>query len=155
MGYSYTMDGKLCCDGCPAYGKAAGVRKRKCPHGYCPSPAYCTACYNAKEKPNRAKIHAACKVGAEKYAAKLAAEAAMLEAGKFLRVAAMGKGYSQGNGYATVHVIFRGKAGEVAYFMSAETYDAFPLGTAVTPEDYATVGTLTPAPVSFYSKEIA
>jgi hypothetical protein len=144
MGFCYEGR-KLVCDVC----SAAGARKRKCPFGYCSSLAVCKTCWNGPKFAKGAwkashKAHG-CDVKHAAYVAKEAEKAAMLAEGKLLRVAALGKGDG------TVHVIFRGKDGEVGYLMSKEAYDAFPLGAPVTPEDYATVGTLTPAPTSFYS----
>lgn len=44
MGFCYQMSGGrklLCCDVC---GTAGGVRKQRCPAGYCPAVAVCPAC---------------------------------------------------------------------------------------------------------------
>lgn len=42
MGYSYdAITNALCCDEC---GKSGGVRKVKCPFGWCPPPALCAEC---------------------------------------------------------------------------------------------------------------
>ena len=45
MGYSYTMDGRLCCDACD---EAGGVRRYRCPFNWCGPVALCPACAKGK-----------------------------------------------------------------------------------------------------------
>lgn len=76
MGYCYSMDGRLACDGCGAVGE---TRKRTCPHRvtyadgtslpYCPAPALCPRCW---EREGKSAVHAGCK---ERAAARTAQEA--------------------------------------------------------------------------------
>lgn len=144
MGFIYEGR-KLVCDVC----NAAGARKRKCPFGYCPSLAVCKTCWSGERfakgawKASHKKYgcdakHAAC-------VAKEAKERAMLAEGKLLRCSALGKNDG------TVHVLFKDKDGKTTGFlMASATYDAFPLGTPTTPDDYAAVGPLTTAPGSYY-----
>ena len=141
MGYSYSMSGTLCCDGCPA---STGVRKRKCPHGYCQSPAMCSSCY-ATKKGKLAEYHAKqCAPAAAKYAAREAHKKALLEAGAALRCSAYGTGKD------LVHVLFSKLDGStVGYYMTAETYDAATPLEPMTPEDYAKLGKIEPAPSTF------
>ena len=62
----------------------------------------------------------------------------MLDAGKYVRCAAL-----QHDG--RIKVIFDGKAGSIAYFMSETTYHAIPLFVNATPQDYQGVGELVQA----------
>jgi len=69
MGYCYEGR-KLCCDNC---GVAGGVRKRKCPYGYCPAAALCNRCAKrVKANGKWAAMHANCEAGHAKYLADLA-----------------------------------------------------------------------------------
>ena len=52
MGYSYDMSNRLACDMCS---KSGGVRKHKCPFGYCPPLAMCADC--ARDVLDRHAIH--------------------------------------------------------------------------------------------------
>lgn len=45
MGYSYDQFRRLSCDRCGRVG--GGVKKRRCPWGYCPPPALCNDCRDA------------------------------------------------------------------------------------------------------------
>lgn len=139
MGYSYSMEGRLCCDACPA---ERGVRKRKCPYGYCPAPAVCKACWESGERERSARYHkeAGCKESHEAYQAKEAACQALLAAGKAVRSAAVGLF----DGTGMVKVWFKKVDGsEEVYLMHEAVYEAHALGENTTPEDYAKHGTLT------------
>lgn len=72
----------------------------------------------------------------------------LLRQGVPLRCSAL----STGDG--RVHVLFQTEEGRggplVGYYMSPETYDAIPLLALARPEDYARIGTIEPAPPSFY-----
>lgn len=139
MGFCYEGR-KLVCDNC----STAGARKHKCPFGYCSSCALCKECVKTVKASGKWKeIHKNCKANHEAFAAKEAEKVAIVEAGGFLRVAAMGTKDGK------VRVLFRGKTGDVGYTVEKTTYDAFPLGANVTPEDFAKVGELTPAPATF------
>lgn len=98
MGYSYSFDGKLCCDHC---GKPGGVRKRKCPHfvltdnarskerarlSYCYPPALCEGC---KEE-QKATLHASCAANAAKSQEQYDAVQARLDSGDKLVLSAWG-----------------------------------------------------------------
>lgn len=140
MGYSYDADGLLCCDVC---GGSGGVRKHKCPFGYCPAVALCQKCkhehpeYLTKEYHRE---HGNCEEMSKEFERREAEKRSMMEQGKFLRVAALGH---DGKG---VKVIFRGlNAEERAYFMSRKTYRAIRLLDNVTVEDYKRIGRVTRA----------
>lgn len=143
MGFCYEGR-KLCCDGC---GVAGGVRKRKCPHGYCPSSALCAGCLKAVKASGKWKLaHSTCEAGHAAYVAKEKAGAELLAAGRLLRCAAL----NVAKDGSKVHVLFKDKDGNhTGFYMAKTTYDAFSLGAHVTPGDYAAVGTLTPAPSDF------
>lgn len=66
MGYVYEYGtNRLVCDGC---GRTGGVRKVKCPVGWCPPPALCASC-KAMEGP---RDHSGCRVYSEAYKARQA-----------------------------------------------------------------------------------
>jgi hypothetical protein len=48
-----------------------------------------------------------------------------------------------------VHVLFRTKMGTIGFYMDPATYDSFPLGKHVTPDDFRKHGELIPAPPEF------
>ena len=151
MGYCYgrAPSGRyaLACDNCGAVG---GVRKRKCPHGYCPSAALCAGCSKSVKASGKwTTMHACCEAAHAAFVAKEKAGAALLAAGKLLRCSAL----NVSRDGSKVHVLFKDKDGAyTGYYVTKETYDAIPLGTHATPEDYAAVGTLTPAPGDFNYK---
>ena len=141
MGYSYSMSGTLCCDGCLA---STGVRKRKCKYGYCQSPAMCSSCYATKKEKFKAYCEAQCKPAAAKYAAREAHKKALLEAGAALRCSASTCGEGK------VHVLFSKLGGTtVGYYMASETYEGISYLEPATPEDYAKFGAIEPAPSEF------
>ena len=75
MGYSYTVHpgghDTLDCDACPTTG---GVRKHRCPVGWCPSIALCTSCAKAVKADGRwANWHATCPASSARYHASLVA----------------------------------------------------------------------------------
>jgi len=43
VGFTY-CEGRLCCDFCDAHGQSAGVRRMRCPYGYCQDWATCADC---------------------------------------------------------------------------------------------------------------
>jgi hypothetical protein len=69
MGYSYDRaTGRLCCDNC---GMDGGVRKRRCPAGWCPPWALCPACWTRDDIRARWKgAHATCQASSDEFAAK-------------------------------------------------------------------------------------
>lgn len=80
MGFCY--QGKLlCCDHC---GHAGGVRKMRCPFGYCPSVAFCAECRkNKKDYLSKAKHREmGCEVAHAKFILMVAADAAKRAAGE-------------------------------------------------------------------------
>ena len=142
MGYSYDAYRRLCCDIC---GQPDGVRKHKCPSGYCPAVAAHLACLKTvKQSGKWAEIHKHCPVSAAKYAAKEARRAALLGSGQPVRFSALDAGP---NG---VRVVFKVQGSpDVAFHMAPETYDAIPLGEPATPDDYRAFGSLEPCPATF------
>lgn len=148
MGYSYDRTtGRLVCDHC---GQADGtVRKRCCPHGWCPPPAYCKTCWNTPEIRQADKDHHIkndCQGHAEASANRDAEEKQMLADGMRVRCSAL----STDDG--RVHVIFRCKSGDVGAFMKRETYRHYPLVENHTWEDYELIEgqPLQSAPANFY-----
>ena len=143
MGFSYRLNhvtGRrvLACDGCPT----GHARKRPCPAGWCPSSAYCAACWAAK-KGAVAASHAGCKAASDAYAAKEAARAALVAAGAFVRCSAR----TAPDG--SVHVLFRGASGMAGATMARRTYDTVPLDKPATRADFEVHGPTWDAPAEF------
>jgi hypothetical protein len=136
----------LVCDKC----SNPGASTRRCPAGYCPGSDICKTCWNGGERAADKKYHLDSKCH-EKHAEFVAQEARkqeMLDAGKWLRCAALGVGNGPDR---KVHVVFRNKTGaEKGLYMAAATYNALPLLSHATPEDYAAVGAVEPAPANFH-----
>jgi hypothetical protein len=104
----------------------------------------CSSCYATKKEKFRAYCETSCKPAAAEYAAREAAKKALLEAGAALRCSASTFGEGK------VHVLFSKLDGTtVGYYMTAETYEAISYLEPATPEDYAKLGTLEPAPSTF------
>ena len=138
MGYIYTKDGRLCCDFC---GKSGGVRKYKCPFGWCQSYAFCPECARKHQPRGSAyrKKHRAsgCEQASARYKAEQAEREAILESGAWLRCAAVGV-------VAGVKVWFKtGDGGRMEALMSHATYDAISIHTPSTLEDYREHGKVT------------
>lgn len=136
MGYSYDGRGRLCCDNC---GESGGVRKARCPFGWCSPAALCPDC-RAKFKDRLTKeTHRAqgCEEKANWSRLSDVEKVVMLGQGKYLRTSALNH---DGRG---VKVIFRNKDGDrQAYLMSRRTYRAVPLMVNVTPDDFRSHGPL-------------
>jgi hypothetical protein len=125
VGYSYSFDGKLCCDAC---GKSGGVRKRTCPYRvnyadggslpYCYPAALCGECYRQR----RATLHTDCGDGAAKRTAAEADRAARLAAGDLEVRAAFGS-WHQTVPDGFVGVLFRGSAREERRLIPAADYN--------------------------------
>ena len=146
MGYCYnSASGRLACDACDT---DEGVKKRRCPFGYCPADALCAACWTKnQDKLNKAAHRAnGCERRHREYLAKQAHEAALLMTGHEIRWSALG----DGNG--SVHVLFRcGNGTTRGYYMAEATYDAIPLLVTATPDDYRKHGPLEDAPPDFHA----
>ncbi len=141
MGYCYTRTGKLCCDLCGN----AGARKQRCPHGYCQSLAVCMKdeCKAKLKEYRKAHCATSCKKAHAELAARDQEENRRLNAGEFLRCSAL----SEQKPHHCVKVWFRnGKKEELVRYMTHEAYDAFPLCTPVSVEEYAAVGTVAVEP---------
>ena len=148
MGYSYertsTGHKALCCDIC---GKAGGVRKIKCPFGYCQAVATCSDCKKTKaEELRQHHITNRCEELHNKFQAEEKRKADLIASGKPVRCSAL-----QFNDPSMVHVLFQMKDGTIGYKMSRETYHAIELGVPATPDDYRKHGKLEDAPSDFYA----
>lgn len=139
MGYCYDARGLLCCDAC---GQSGGVRKHKCPFGWCPRIALCPRCKSEHpEYLTKAyhREHGSCEENHLRYEREQAARQRILDEGKFLRCSAL-----QHNG--RVKVIFRNKdRKERAFWMAPRNYQGLGYGTATTSEDYKARGKVTKA----------
>lgn len=149
MGYCYSAGGGLICEGC---GTDVGVRKRRCPHGWCQADALCSECNATKRPP-----HKGCKEAAERWKADQRRHQELLDEGCYVRCSALGVG--SGSSYR-VHVLFENKSGETqGFYMAKETYNKLPLAVPVTADDYRQYGELEPAPSTFdfggTSKQVA
>ena len=143
MGYSYTSSGLLCCDNCGASG---GVRKRRCPFGYCPSAALCADCN--RRYPQIRALHRAsgCEKAHLEFEQRERYVRHLLAQGEVVRCSALGVGDGR------VHVLFRRADGSTeGRFMAQETYRAVRIMEPATPADFAAFGPLEAAPSDFGS----
>lgn len=146
MGYSY-CHGLLCCDVCGDYG---GVRKHRCPFGWCPKIALCQKC--RREHPEMVtkdyhRKHGDCEKHHLAFEKQKARELQLLNEGSLLRRSAL---QHKDKGGWRIKVIFRGllKAGkqlERAFWMAPRTYRTIELGVPATVEDYKALGKVTRA----------
>lgn len=148
MGYSYerTYTGHmaLCCDIC---GKSGGVRRRKCPFGYCQAVAACSECYKAKTTELRHyHVTNECEKKHNAFVADEKKRADLITSGVPVRCSAL----QFTPPIDKVHVLFQSKDATIGFFMSHATYDAIELGVPATPDDYRKHGTLEPAPDDYY-----
>lgn len=137
MGYIHTVDGKLCCDIC---GKPV-ARKHKCPYGWCQPYAICPDCWKKPEvkKGMSKEAHSNCKTNSEWSAEKDRKEKELKEANHYVRCSAIEVDYMT-KPY-NIKVTFKNKNGQTKeFFMSKETYAAFPLLEPTTPTDYILTG---------------
>jgi len=149
MGFCYTDTGLLCCDIC---GRHGGVRKIRCPFGWC---GPCAACPDCRKDPDKKKYFSAAhhrESGCEREHARFAASEKLrydlINAGRAVRCSALSVKVGKRD---KVHVLFAKKDGScIGFYMSAETYHAFPLAEPKTPEDYRRHGKLTKAPAEFH-----
>lgn len=141
MGYIYTGDGKLVCDRCNNHPS----RKRPCPSGWCSSASLCTKCYqDVKANGQWKKAHTKCASRQAECKTEQEKAQVRLDAGEYLRYAALNEIPGM------VRVLFQNKNNTtIGFSMASETYNAFPLLTDVSPEQYAEHGTLIPAPNHF------
>ena len=146
MGYCYDHEGKLCCDFC---GKSGGVRRKKCPHGWCQPVAICPVCRKDKEKmAKESAAHGDCERLSNEAKARDAKVQALLDQDRFIRASALG--VHGPDGTELVHVIFRNKDNIVrGFYMESKVYAGIPLSAPATIEDYQSLGNLLPAPTEF------
>jgi hypothetical protein len=142
MGYSY-QGRSLCCDVCGT----AGARKHRCPYNYCPALACCAACWKRNDE-NHFKHkhnHERCRARSDEMRLRDEKAASLLAEGKALRRAAANVGKT-----GAVVVLFRDAHNvETCFFMGKATYDALPLLTPATPDDYRAFGTVLPCTADF------
>ena len=142
MGYVYTNDGRLCCDYCGQ----PGAWKYRCPYNSCPATAACAKCRKEHTVDFGRAAHATCKEHSERHAEERRRTAELQAMGKPVRCSALNAGEGR------VHVIFsfgENRPERVAYYMATEVYRTISIHTPATPEDYAALGELTPAPGQF------
>ena len=139
MGYSYDGQGRLCCDSC---GRSGGVRKIRCPFGWCQSAALCPDCRSNKHRSWLTKeLHRqlGCEAGAAEARQRAAEQQALFDSGNYVRTSALGH-----NG--RVKVLFRNAAGDTkAYWMAPGTYRSIPLMQPATPAHFSEYGKVTAA----------
>jgi len=136
MGFSYGYYG-LCCDFCGAQRDTRKyVKKLECPYGYCQAWACCDQCRAEKKHmqssctPARQTHKEFCKAAMIKHDKAEQEKQAILDAGHFIRIAALGH-------EDEVKVIFVNKEGtEKAAWMTTEEYRKYPLGVTKTLEDF-------------------
>lgn len=153
MGYCTRVDRttgreSLVCDGC---GRAGGVRRRRCPFGYCCSPALCRECH-LRLKHGRKATHRkwGCDVKHAEFVADRERAKAFIAAGVPVRCSALGADTPDAPG--RIHVLFQTASGTIGRYMPKAVYDAHPLGVTVTLADYEKThdGELPEAPATFY-----
>ena len=144
MGYCYAeVDGRhvLCCDICGDHG---GVRRVRCPYGYCQATAACPKCRKEHKTEFSKARHADCKVRSAEFHARECEQQRLLDAGLAVRCSAL----STDDG--RVHVLFRYKEGRtIGLYMSNETYDAITLLTPACTHHYQAIGKCEEAPGEF------
>ena len=141
MGYLYDQHNRLCCDSC---GQSGGVRRCRCPYNYCPAAALCVECKKKFKERLGKQAHEQCRVAHEEMEKRDREAERILNSGGKLRCSALSIPQHG------VHVLFRDSTGATTgFYMSSETYDAFPLGENVTPEMFQQHGQLSPAPSDF------
>ena len=148
MGYCYDHKNRLCCDVC---GTSGGVRKYKCPFGYCQPIAACEKCRKDKRHLFLKPYHQAngCETGHQKFVAWQEEKQQMLAEGKRVRISALG---TKENG---VHVLFQDRFGNVTgYYIEPFAYDKIPVGANATPEMFMKYRHIFSAPSSFYGGKI-
>jgi hypothetical protein len=149
MGYCYRGN-RLVCDCCS--GADGTVRKRRCPSGWCSSPAVCSTCWTDTTKRAEFDAHHITNRCGDKHADFAAREQRrvdLIAAGIPVRCAARSEGKDR------VHVLFATKAGSIGYYMADATYDAIPLLDIATPDDYRKIGHLEDAPTDFVWTQVA
>ena len=146
MGYCRDNQGRLCCDIC---GQSGGVRKHRCPYGYCQAYAICPNCWNNPTKRQAWKdmhVKNECKRLHEEFDAREKLTQNLLNNGFAVRCSAS---------YVrpvtdVVHVLFRKKDGTCdGYCMAESVYRSIELGVPATPDSFRQFGVLTPAPSTF------
>lgn len=85
MGFCYDMRNRLCCDLC---GESGGVRRQKCPSGWCQAYAVCKACMPAY-RARKADIHEGCAHSSANYHAQQAKRQALIDAGELVLASAV------------------------------------------------------------------
>jgi hypothetical protein len=148
MGYSYTLSGQLCCDGCD---NAGGVRRVRCPFNYCQPAALCPDCRAREPKgAARKRQHAECERLSTLFHARARRETELLAAGFAVRCSALAVDRPEG---PRVHVLFRKADGScLGFYMTRAAYDSRPLFEPSIPGDYDIPGAcLDVAPPDFYS----
>ncbi len=137
MGYCYDSGGLLCCDVCSNSG---GVRKHRCPFGWCQAIALCSHCLEEQRYLLSKECHRGrgCEKASKKYKADLLERHNLITAGHCVRYSALAHGEH-------VKVLFTGDNGNIAFLMAHPTYDAIPLLTNATPGDYAAIGSIVAA----------
>jgi len=144
MGYIYGHDGRLACDYCGATG---GVRKHRCPFGWCQAYAACPACRKKHARHFTKATHRArgCEQKHLELEAERERERELLAAGEAARCSALQAGEGR------VHVLFKRADGTTTgFYMSQPTYRSLPLVEPFTPDDYRQHGELEAAPPTFH-----
>ena len=121
-----------------------GCTAHKCPYGWCQRYYVCKSCWSKPEVKalftKSGGHHEKCKECSEDYQKKEDRKKELLAKGKRLRKSALGHHVG---GVYRIKVIFRDNSNtEYAYWMDKETYDAIPIGTPATVEDYEKYGTI-------------
>lgn len=152
MGYCYTADGKLCCDVCDHSG---GVRKFRCPFGYCQAVALCPKCKHEHPEYVTKAFHRkqGCEKNHNEFARQEAERASLIERGQFVRTSALWHPQRPGD---NIKVIFQGRdRTSKAFWMSDKTYHAIPFGVNATPKEYRKHGAVAEArSLDIYDAEI-
>lgn len=159
MGYCYDMRGRLVCDQC---GDCGATRRRKCPSGYCPAAALCPTCntqVRGEGLPQKdgsrttwKEIHKDCARRSAEYRAEEDKRRDLMAAGIPVRCSALGYWDDSTRVrvlFATGDYMDARRQQLYGYDMMGATYDAIPLGTVATVDDYRKHGAVVDAPGHF------
>jgi hypothetical protein len=120
MGYCYEAykgkRGRLCCDLC---GNAGGVRKIRCPFGYCQATAACPACRKAHPEVFSKATHQnrGCEAAHLKFKADMRERETLLASGAYILKSGLGVGE-----YGMVHAIFESKVATTGRYIPEDIY---------------------------------
>lgn len=140
MGFCFDDRGRLCCDACPTSG---GVRKMKCPWGYCYPVALCAECRKKHKDKLGKKFHREQGCEQKHFVAvrENAERKAKLDAGKLILASAVGLHDGSGIVRVTFIKLVDGSHVSETFLMHENVYDKRDtMGHTPTLDDFQKVG---------------